>query len=61
MSRVTIQEAAKLLDISEQCLRVGLQQDKFPFGHAIKSSEKRFVYYINRKRLEVYLGGKEID
>lgn len=61
MSRVTIQEAARLLDIPEQCLRVGLQQGKFSFGHAIKSSPHRYTYYINRKRLDVYLGGNEVD
>lgn len=56
MSRVTIQDAAKLLDIPEQHLRVALQQGKFSsFGHAIKSSEKRYAYYINRERLYKYL------
>lgn len=59
--RVTIQEAAKMLDIPEQCLRIGLQQDRFPFGHAIKSSERRYTYYINRRRLLEYLGGNDHD
>lgn len=54
--RVTIQEAAKLLAIPEQTLRVGLQLGRFPFGEAIKQSD-RFTYYINRGRLEKYLRG----
>ena len=57
--RVTIQEAAKLLEIPEQCLRIGLQQDRFPFGHAIKTSTNRYTYYINRRRLLDYLGSNE--
>lgn len=54
--RVTIKEAATRLGIPEQCLRVGLQQDKFPFGHAIKTSENRYTYYIHRGRLYEYIG-----
>lgn len=61
MSRVTIKEAAKILDIPEQCLRIGLQQGRFPFGHAIKSSERRYTYYIHKNRLDTYLGGKSLD
>lgn len=61
MSRVTIQEASKLLDMPEQMLRVGLQQDRFPFGTAVRSSEHRFTYYIHRGRLYEYLGVKEDD
>jgi len=61
MSRVTIQEASRLLGIPQQCLRIGLQQERFPFGHAIRTSERRYTYYINRKRLEMYLGGNESD
>ena len=56
--RVTIQEAAKLLNMTEQCLRVGLQQDKFEFGTAIKMSN-RYTYYINRTKLDKYLGGND--
>ena len=54
--RVTIKEAAARLGIPEQCLRIGLQQDKFPFGHAIKTTERRYTYYINRSRLYEYIG-----
>lgn len=56
--RVKIKEAAKLLDIPEQTLRVGLQRGLFPFGEAVKQSE-RYTYYINRKRLERWIGGED--
>lgn len=59
MSKVTIEEAAKLLEISPQCLRVALQRDKFPFGIAVKQSERRYTYYINRKQLVNYIGGTQ--
>ena len=59
MSRVTIKEAAELLDIPAQCLRIGLRQGKFPFGTAVQSSDRRYTYYIHRGRLYEYLGVKE--
>lgn len=52
-----VEEAAKMLNLSTQTLRLGLQQDKFPFGIAIKTSSKRYTYYINEEALEKYLKG----
>ncbi len=43
--------------MSTQTLRLALQQEKFPFGVAVKTSEKRYTYYINKKRLHRYLEG----
>lgn len=54
--RVTIKEAASRLGIPEQHLRIALQQGKFPFGHAIKTTENRHTYYIHRGRLYEYIG-----
>ena len=53
-----VEEAAKKLNLSTQTLRLALQQDKFPFGKAIRTSENRYTYYINPKRLEMYLKGE---
>ena len=55
-----VEEAAKLLGMNTQTLRLALQQGLFPFGCAIHTSEKRFTYYINPKRLENYLGGEDL-
>lgn len=55
MSRITIKETAEMLNISQQTLRVALQQNAFPeFGKAIKTSSK-YTYYINKERLIKYL------
>lgn len=56
-----VSEAAKQLGMTTQTLRLGLQQDKFPFGTAIRTSEKRFTYYVNEERLKNYLEGRDIN
>lgn len=56
-----VSEAAKQLGMATQTLRLGLQQDKFPFGTAIRTSEKRFTYYVNEERLKNYMEGRDIN
>ena len=56
-----VSEAAKKLGLNTQTLRLALQQGRFPFGEAIQTSEKRYVYYINEKRLDLYLEGRDLD
>lgn len=55
-----VSEAAKKLGMNTQTLRIALQQGKFPFGVAIKTSEHRFTYYINEEQLKRYLEGGTI-
>lgn len=50
-----ISEAAELLRVSPQTLRVGLQQNKFTFGTAIKTSS-HYTYHISTAKLYEYLG-----
>ena len=52
-----VSEAAKKLGMNTQTLRLALQQGLFDFGTAVKTSEKRFTYYICPKRLERYING----
>lgn len=52
--RVTVKQAAKLLGVSEQFIRIGLQQGVLPIGAAVKMSE-RHTYYISEKKLNEYL------
>ena len=53
----SVKDASKLLGISEQGLRLALQQKLFSeFGVAVKHKDE-YSYYINRKRLERYLEG----
>ena len=53
-----VSDAAKKLGMNTQTLRLALQQDKCPFGYAVKTSPKRFTYYINPERLEKYIMGE---
>lgn len=55
-----LSEAAKEMGMTPQTLRLALQQRLFPFGEAIKTSEKRYTYYVNRERLEKYLKGDDM-
>jgi hypothetical protein len=45
-NRLSVQEASELMGVSQQFLRIGLQQSKFPFGYAIKNKGK-WCYYIS--------------
>ena len=42
--------AAKLMHMNHVTVRKGLQQGVFPWGYAIKTSENRWVYFINAIR-----------
>ena len=54
---VSIQEAAKEMRKSLQCIRIGLQRNIFEFGFAqkIPGSEK-YTYYINPRKFFAYIG-----
>lgn len=52
--KLSVVEAAAIMDVDPQFLRLALQQGKFPFGTAVKM-EKRWAYYINKKRFYDYL------
>ena len=56
-----VSEAAEKLGMNTQTLRLALQQRLFPFGVAVKTSENRYTYYINKTRLERYLEGYECE
>jgi len=55
---IPIVEASKILDISPQMLRVGLQRGVFPFGTAIQGKGNSYGYYINNNALERYIEGE---
>ena len=56
-----VSDAAKQLNMSTQTLRLALRQQLFDFGVAIKTSDNRYTYYINAKRLEKYLEGRDYE
>jgi hypothetical protein len=55
--RLSVEEAAKLLGANAQFIRLGLQQNKFPWGYAVKTSSK-YTYFIMRNKFEEYTGIK---
>lgn len=54
---MTVSETAKLLGVSPQCVRVGLESGAFKFGTVVRM--KRNVYVIYRSAVEQLIGRKE--
>ncbi len=59
-NRISVKEASNLLGVTEQFLRVALQQGIFSFGVAVKLQTQGresniYTYYINRSQLNEYL------
>lgn len=46
VNRLSIKEAAALMNVSEQFIRVGMQRNLLPFGFAVKNKSK-WCYYIS--------------
>ena len=59
MKRIKVSEAAKILGVSSQFVRIGLQRGTLPIGTAVKMSSK-WTYYINPKKLADYIGKDEV-
>ena len=56
--KVTIKKAANLMGTSEQFVRIGLRNNRFPFGSAVKLSSK-WTYYISPKLFDQYIDNKK--
>lgn len=50
IKRMLPEEAAEYLGMDKATVRKGLQQGVFPWGYAIKTSDKRWAYFINANR-----------
>ena len=55
ISRISVSEAAKLLGVSPQFIRIGMQRGTLPIGAAVKMSS-RWTYHISEARLREYVG-----
>ena len=53
--RISVNEAAKLLGVSPQFVRIGMQRGTLPIGAAVKMSS-RWTYWISRDKVEKYIG-----
>lgn len=52
---MTIEEAAKIMKVNPQTIRIGIQRKELPFGWCIKQNN-RYSYFIPRKLFEDYFG-----
>lgn len=59
MSKILVTEAATILNMSPQFVRVGLQRGCLPIGTAVKMSTK-WTYHISEPQLATY-SGKNIE
>lgn len=58
MDNLTIRQTAAALGKSEQFVRIGLQQERLPFGVAVKTGKTQWSYYISRKKLNEWIDGE---
>lgn len=57
-NNMTIAEASRLMGVSRQFIRVGLQKGILPFGYAVQVSAGRFTYFISREKFIEHTGIK---
>lgn len=55
---LTVQEAARLMNKSQDFIRIGLQRNILPFGYAIKTGKERYSYFISREKFTEATGIK---
>ena len=53
---LSIADAARLMGVSQQFVRVGLQKGILPFGFAVQVSTNRFTYFISRQKFSEHTG-----
>lgn len=53
---ITIAEAARLMGVSQQFVRVGLQKGILPFGYAVQVSADRYTYFISKQKFAEHTG-----
>ena len=55
MNRLSISETARLMNVSEQFIRIGLQKGIFPWGYAVKMSTK-WTYFVSAEKFTEHTG-----
>lgn len=53
-----VTDAAKIMGVSPQFVRIGLQTQRLPFGSAVKMSSK-WTYHISEKAFQDYMKEKK--
>ena len=55
-NHLTVEEASKLMGVSRQYIRVGLQKGILPFGYAVQISRGRYTYFISKQKFLEHTG-----
>ena len=59
MKNIPVNVVAEILGVSQQFVRIGLQQKTLPIGSAVKLSTK-WTYHISYELLKNYIGEERI-
>lgn len=57
--KITVKEAAERMGVTPRYIHYGLQDERLPFGTAVRM-EGRWSYYINRARFEKWMAGEDM-
>lgn len=57
-ARITIDEAARMMEVTPMFLRLAIRKGLFDFGECLQQTGARYTYYINRARFLRYLNGE---
>lgn len=57
---VPVSVAAKLLDVSQNYIRVGLRDGRLPFGTAVQISNGKWTFQISPGLLREYITGSSL-
>lgn len=63
MAKIRVEDAAIMLGVTPQSVRIGLQRGAFPFGTAFKTKEtnRTFNYVIYPEKLKEYAGEERFN
>ena len=53
---MTVEQAAKIIGLSTQVVRLGLQQERLPIGCAIRTTDSRWTYNVSEHLVKQYVG-----
>lgn len=56
--KLSVKDAAAIMDVTPRFLQMGLQQGRFPFGVGVEMEQ--WAYYINTERFIRYMVGDEL-
>ncbi len=56
LDNLPVKDAARLMGVCQQFVRVGLQRGILPFGYAIQISGKKYTYYISPEKFTEHTG-----